>query len=156
MTGETSEDSYLIFVICSPQMQLLVKFFSTQKCVNCDKTDFATKVRKLRQNQFYNKTTYIVHMWRHFPHQTHVWFEEISDFSTSVMRRNLKLLHTWRKFRFLHICHVERCEITPHMEKFQNSPHLSCIEIWNFSTWQIFSPRIYPWDPWQISGMPTS
>ena len=39
------------------------------------------------------------------------------------------------------------------MEKFQNSPHLSCGEIWNFSTWPIFSPRIYPWDPWQISGM---
>ena len=94
-------------------------------------------------------------MWRHFPHHSHAICGEISDFYTSVTRRNLKLLHMWRKFRFLHICHVERCEITPHVEKFQNSPHLSCIEIWNFSTWQIFSPRIYPWDPWQIWGMYT-
>ena len=37
--------------------------------------------------------------------------------------------------------------------KYQISPHLSCTEIWNFSTWQNFSPQIYPWDPWQISGM---
>ena len=63
----------------------------------------------------------------------------------------------WRKIchveKFLQMTDVEKCEITPHVEKFQNSPHLSCIEIWNFSTWQIFSPRIYPWDPWQISGM---
>ena len=31
----------------------------------------------------------------------------ISDFSTSVMWRHLKLLHMWRNFRFLHICHVK-------------------------------------------------
>ena len=37
----------LIFVFFSPQAQLLVKFFSTQKRVNRDKTDFATKQRKL-------------------------------------------------------------------------------------------------------------
>ena len=59
----------------------------------------------------------------------------------------------WRNIRFLHICHVEKFEITPHVEKSQISPHLSCTEIWNFSTWQIFSPRIYPWDPWQTWGM---
>ena len=51
------------------------------------------------------------------------------DFYTSVMWRNLKLLHVW------------------------NSTHLPCIELWNFSTWQIFSPQIYRWDRWQISGM---
>ena len=92
-------------------------------------------------------------MWRHFPHHSHAICGEISDFYTSVTRRNLKLLHMWRKFRFLHICHVERFEITLHVEKFQKSPHLSCIEIWNFSTWQFFSPQIYWWDWWQISGM---
>ena len=92
-------------------------------------------------------------MWRHFPHHTHARCGEISDFSTSVMRRNLKLLDMWKKFRFLHICHVEKFESTPHVEKFQNSPNLSCIEIWKFSTWQIFSPQIYLWDLWQISGM---
>ena len=47
---------YRIFVIFSPQRQFLVKFFSTQKCVNRDKTDFRTKVRESWQNQFYNKT----------------------------------------------------------------------------------------------------
>ena len=92
-------------------------------------------------------------MWRHFPHHSHAICGEISDFYTSVTRRNLKLLHMWRKFRFLHICHVERFEITLHVEKFQKSPHLSCIEIWNFSTWQFFSPQIYWWDWWQIWGM---
>ena len=80
-------------------------------------------------------------MWRHFPHHSHAICGEISDFYTSVTRRNLKLLHMWRKFRFLHICHVERFEITLHVEKFQKSPHLSCIEIWNFSTWQFFLHR---------------
>ena len=27
----------------------------------------------------------------------------------------------WRNFKFLHICHVEKFEITPHVEKFQIS-----------------------------------
>ena len=45
--GNTAD---LIFVIFSPLTQLLDKFVSTQKCVNHDKTDFATKVRKLPQN----------------------------------------------------------------------------------------------------------
>ena len=35
-------------------------------------------------------------------------------------------------FRFL--CNVETFEINPHVVKFQIFPHLSCIEIWNFST----------------------
>ena len=47
---------YLIFVIFSPHTQSLVKFFSTQKCVNRNKTDFATKRRKSQQNQFLDKT----------------------------------------------------------------------------------------------------
>ena len=85
--------------------------FSTQKCVNSDKTDFATKVRKLRQNQLYNKMTQIVHMWRHFSHHTHARCGKISYFSTSVMRRNLKLLHMWKKFKLLPICHVENLKL---------------------------------------------
>ena len=40
----SSRRIYLIFVLFSPRRQ----FFSTQKCVNHDKTDFATKVRKLQ------------------------------------------------------------------------------------------------------------
>ena len=39
----------------SPQAQFLVQLFSTQKRVNRNKTDFATKQRKLRQNRFCNK-----------------------------------------------------------------------------------------------------
>ena len=49
------------------------------------------------------------------------------------MWRNLKLLHTWRNFRLIHICRAQKFEISPHDN--------------------YFSPRIYPWDPWQISGM---
>ena len=45
----------LIFVIFSPLMQFLDKFFSTQKCVNHDTTDFATQLHKLQKNWFYNK-----------------------------------------------------------------------------------------------------
>ena len=41
-------------------------------------------------------------------------------------------------FRFLHICHVETSEISPHVEKFSISPQLPYMERWNFSTWQIF------------------
>ena len=95
-------------------------------------------------------------MWRNLKF-IHIWHVlDVENVSTYVMRRNLKLLHKvhmWRKFRFLHICHVEKFEITPHVEKYQNSPHLSCIDIWNFSTWQFYSPQIYWWDWWKISGM---
>ena len=58
---------------------------------------------------------------------------EISEFSTPVMWRHLKLLHMWKNFRLIHICHAQKFEISPHDN--------------------YFSPRIYPWDPWQISGM---
>ena len=33
---------------------------------------------------------------------------------------------------------LQHVPYTPHVEKFKNSPHLSCIEIWNFPTWQLF------------------
>ena len=33
--------------------------------------------------------------------------KEISDVSTSVMWRNVKLIDMWRNFIFLHICHVQ-------------------------------------------------
>ena len=42
----------------------------------------------------------------------------------------------WRNLKFRYI--------------FQISPHLPCIEIWNFSTWQIF---LHMWTMWQIWGM---
>ena len=37
---------------------------------------------------------------------------------------------------------------------FQISPHLPWIEIWNFSTWQIFLHMSHMWTLWQIWGMP--
>ena len=92
-------------------------------------------------------------MLRHSPHHTHARCGETSDFSTSIMWRNLKLLNMWRNVRFLHICHVEKYETTPHVKKFQISPHLSCIQIWSFSTWQIFLHISHLWYLWQISGM---
>ena len=50
-----------------------------------------------------NKIPLIVHI-----------LKEISDFSTSVIRRNLKLIHMGMNFRLLHICHVQEFEISPH------------------------------------------
>ena len=32
----------------------------------------------------------------------------------------------WINFRFLHICPVEKCEISPNLAKFHISPHLLC------------------------------
>ena len=40
--------------------------------------------------------------------------KEILDFSTSVMWRNLKLIHMWTNFSFLHMFHVQNFEISPH------------------------------------------
>ena len=59
----------------------------------------------------------------------------------------------WRNFRCLYICHVVKFEITQYVEKFQISPHLSYIEILNFSTRQIFLHISHMWEMWQISGM---
>ena len=88
-----------IFVIFSPCTQFFDQFFSTQKCVNRDKTDSATKVRKLWQKSrkfAYTvtfSTSYTCQMWRNFRffHIFHAekskydsTYEEISDFSTIV------------------------------------------------------------------------
>ena len=40
-----------------------------------------------------------------------------------------KFINMWNNFRILQICHVEKSEISLHVESFQISPHLSCIEI---------------------------
>ena len=56
-------------------------------------------------------------------------------------------------FRFLHICHVETSEISPHVEKFSISPQLSYMESWNFSTWQFFPHKYNSWFSGQISGL---
>ena len=45
----------------------------------------------------------------------------------------------WRNLKFRYI--------------YQISPHLPCIDIWNFSTWQIFLHMSQMWTLWQIWGM---
>ena len=61
--------------------------------------------------------------------------KEISDFSTSVMWWNVKLIHMWRNFRFLLICHVQKFEIPPHDRFFLNG-HRPCVrdkyQVWLF------------------------
>ena len=123
---------YLIFVIFFPHTQFFVNFFSTQKRVNRGKIDFATKLQKSPKNQLYNKK-----------HEFYI-VEAGSTSHTCQMRRD---------FRFVFIYHAQKSEITPHVEKFPMSPHLSCIEIWYFSTWQIFSPQTCWWRWRQIWGM---
>ena len=48
--------------------------------------------------------------------------KEILDFSTSVMWRNLKLIHMWTNFSFLHMFHVQNFEISPHDRFFLHGP----------------------------------
>ena len=86
--------TYLIFVIFSPHIQSLVSFFSTQKCVNRVKTDFATN------SVNHDKTNF------------------------STKQHNV---YTFKDI--LHIIHM------PAVEKLQISPHLSCEEIRNYSTY---------------------
>ena len=73
----------------------------------------------------------------------------MSDFFTSVLWRNMKFLQIWQNFIFLNIY----CWYSS-----------SCGEISDFSTsvmyWNLkllhmtdFSPPIYRWSRWQISGM---
>ena len=69
------------------------------------------------------------------------------------MWRYVKFLQIWQKFTFFCIYCVEKAEIPLHVEKFEISPHLSCIEIWNFLHMTDFSPPIYRWSRWQIWGM---
>ena len=68
-----------ICLLFSPQAQFLVQFFSTQKRVNHDKTDFATKQRKLRQNSV---------MWRNFSTERICSTFLIANVEKSVMWRN--------------------------------------------------------------------
>ena len=69
------------------------------------------------------------------------------------MWRYVKFLQIWQNFTFFCIYGVEKAEIPLHVEKFQISPHLSCIEIWNFLHMTDFSPPIYRWSRWQIWGV---
>ena len=63
----------------SPQAQFLVQLFSTQKRVNRNKTDFATKQRKVRQNRFCNKKMLVCSCGEVCHVET---FLHVTDFST--------------------------------------------------------------------------
>ena len=116
----------MIFVIFSPRTTFWLYVVSTQilchrKCVNCDKTGFATKQRKLQQNRFCKKTvekrshikiilsiysTWYAranNSWNQTNFSTskmspHVKFLHIQNFSTSKMSPHLEFLHMTRKF----------------------------------------------------------
>ena len=126
--------SYLSFFLHGHNF--LAQFFSTQKRVNCDKTDFATKQGKLQK-----RSDFATKQWK-----CDKWCGEIWIVST---------WHMQRYFKFIHICYVEKSWLSPHDEWG---------EIPDFSPWQMyrnlkflhmadFSPRAWPVGPWQISGM---
>ena len=104
----------LIFVIFSPHRIFLDKVFSTQKYVNYDKTDFATKFVNFEKNWFFQENSINFAYMATFSTSNTCQMWRISDFSTYVMGRHLKFLHMWRNFRNLHICYVEKLEISPH------------------------------------------
>ena len=95
----------------SPQLQFLVQFFSTLKCVNRDKTDFVTKPI-IQQNCI--KCTYICWDILHIKHMTIFRFLHISY----VMWRNSKYLQTTdvENFRCL------QSQISPHDIFFSTYP----------------------------------
>ena len=62
--------------------------------------------------------------------------KEILDFSTSVMWRNLKLIHVWTNFSFLHMFHVQNFEIFPHDRFFLHGPGSSARD----KMWQLNLP----------------
>ena len=109
----------MIFVLFSPQAQFLAKFFSTQKRVNRNKTDFATKQRKSQNEQILQqnsiiciKTLLIVHIF-YLVNKEMVKFLYIHHVETTPI---------------LHICHVAKSELM-NVEQFQISPHGRCGEI---------------------------
>ena len=111
----------------STHTKFLDKFFSTQKCVNYNKTDFATKCVNFDKTDFFQENIInFACMATFFTSHTYQMFR-ISDFSTSVMGRHLK---------------------------FFISLQSSYTESWKFSTWQFFLHIYNLWYLWQISGLP--
>ena len=68
----------------------------------------------------------------------------------ALVCRILKFLQIWQNFWFLHVCCVRDLKFLYAWRIFR---FLSCVEIWNFSTWPICSPPIYRWSGWQMWGM---
>ena len=120
--------TYLIFVIFIHGHYFWLKFLHTI-------------VRKSRQSDFATKQRIS---------------QRKTNFATKqckIQQNTMNCTHNEGDFRYLHIFHLKTLEITPRVENFRNSPHLSCTEIWHFSTWQIFLHGHHPWCPWQILGM---
>ena len=87
-------ETYLIFVIFSPRTLFLAKIFSTQKRVNRNKPI-------LRQNS--------------------VNRQKNTNFATKqfkMQQNTINCTHIEGDFRFLHICHVKKFEINPHVDEF--------------------------------------
>ena len=101
--------SYLIFVIFSPPIQFWAQFFSMQKGINHDTTDFAKNSVNRHKTDFTakNRVNFI------FIHICHVEKFEI-----------LKIL---AKFQISPHLFCRKSKIPLHVETFQISPHLSCI-----------------------------
>ena len=113
--------AYLIFVLFSPQAQFLNKFFSTQKCVNRDKIDFAPIQRKWQQSRFRDKSAWIVTkkivstfiMWRNV--STWQILLHISPHDMIFL-----FIYHVETYLQLNICHVEKLlhMTICHMENF--------------------------------------
>ena len=136
--------TYLIFVLFSPHAQFLNKFFSTQKCVNRNKIDFAPIQRKWQQSRFCDKSAWIVtkkivstfNMWRNV--STWQILLHISPHDMIFL-----FIYHVETYLQLNICHVETLlhMTICHMEKI--SPH---------DKFFLHNHRL--WWLWQISGMP--
>ena len=95
----------------SPPIQFLAQFFSTQKRVNRDKTDYAKNSVNCHKTDFTTKNRVNFR----FLHICHV--------------QNFEIPPNLAKFLISPHLLCEKSEIPLHVEKFQISPHLSCIEI---------------------------
>ena len=87
---------YLVFVIFSWHAQFLVEIFSTQKARRSRQNWFCDKVRKLKNITNFTTTKHGFYIYGGILRITHkAKCGEISNFSISVMRRNLKSLHIY-------------------------------------------------------------
>ena len=118
-------ESYIIFVLFSPQTQFLAQFFSTQKRVNHSKK-ISTKQRKSPKTWFFNSL-----MRQNTINCTH----HLS---------NLQIVFTFLTWRTLSTCQSV-------MWRISSSNNMLCGEI---SPHGRFFLHGNPWCPWQIWGVP--
>ena len=85
--------SYIIFVIFSPRTKFWAQFFPHRKCVNCDKTGFATKQRKFQKNRFCDKIACMAAKQILQQNSVNYVFLYIWKISTSEIAPHLKFLY---------------------------------------------------------------